>query len=233
MAESAVARPFQQRRFEEFFSTDNLRSNLQSNPRTNPHGHFFAFQPSSQIPDHLVYGSYGESVGEQIIPSMCQLKNPDFIRRSIRESVKTREQIFTLGVKYRIAQDSQPSITGKMKTHETPYKAALREAMEECGLGFPDPEIFYSTMNRSIRCNTFVFPISLTYPIGQAQEEDMPSFDTLVDTLVDTSQDDYKNRVEIVFYGTLEEFSSVLSRVQSKITAEGDIAGVMAYPISL
>ena len=185
-------------------------------------GYYFPFQVGDSTESTLT-GKYGSPVHEKIIPSKCGMKNPIPTKQLVNELCHHDiGEVYLLGIKYdgkgRSKNDSQPTITGKAKYGESFVDAARREIAEEiggyCNLSGIKPLI---SIKNEIEIHTFVVNVSRIVPVVRVPAKSK-------------APDDYKRRVEIVFFGTIVEFESVLRQIRIRSREETDIMGVMAYP---
>jgi hypothetical protein len=180
-------------------------------------GYLFKFSTTSSADSEVLTGTYQSSIQEQIIPSRCGVKNRDDVTKHI-SSLGLSGEIFVAGIKYKFG-DSQPTITGKKKPDESFDESAIRECAEEIGCDF-DP-LKATTFEKDIngtKIITYILPITEMNAI------------THKPSIMSKEKDDYQSRVQIVFYGTLDEFNTSLKTITMRLAEETDIIGVMAYP---
>jgi len=115
--------------------------------------------------------------------------------------------------------DSQPTITGKTKGNESFEEGALREIGEEigalCDLSGIDPLIFSD--KKGNKTHTFILSVSQIKPLQKVSAQ----FE---------ADDNFNRRVEVVLFGSIQEFETALAKMRIRPKEETDIMGVMAYP---
>lgn len=191
-----------------------------SSPEVN--GYFFSFNVEKTENDAL-HGKYNDPVFEKINVSTYGMKNPKGIRDFFRANFSDTRNLYMLGVKYKGSgknpDDSQPTITGKTKGSEKFHEGAMRELSEEigafCDLSSTVP--ITSVDRRNTEFNTYIVPVRNLTPLEKVSKP--------------VGEDNFKKRVEIVVYGTIDEIKDCMREIRMRHCEETDIMGIMAFPV--